>query len=243
MNDCLQTGPNFIPKLIDVLIKFRSYSYALTADIEKAFLMVGINNSDGDAVHFLWLEDPSKPDSSVLHLRFTRLVFGLRPSPAILGAVISHHLSQHHSEHPQLVEQLENCLYVDDLITGTDDIEQAFKLYQNSKSIMKKVGLNLRKWNSNCASLLERIRDCESVVCNNVIAGKHSITEEEESFAKSTTGSLNFTNNGNFSKLLGITWDNNSDKFLFDFSDLIEYTRNLPSNPSHSKDVRPARFP
>ena len=162
LNDCLHTGPNFIPKLIDVL---RSYSYALTADIEKAFLMVGINNSDHDAVRFLWLEDPSKPDSSVLHLRFTRLVFGLCPSPAILGAVISHHLSQHRSEHPQLVKQLEKCLYVDDLITGTNDIEQAFKLYQNSKSVMKKVGLNLRKWNSNCASLLERVRDCESVVC------------------------------------------------------------------------------
>jgi len=67
---------------------------------------------------------------------------------------------------------------------------------------MKKVGLNLREWNSNCATLLERVR--ESVVCNNVISGKHSITEEE-SFAKSTTGSLSFTNNGNCSKLLGIT--------------------------------------
>ena len=37
LNGYLQTGPNFIPKLIDVLIKFRSYSYALTVDIEKAF--------------------------------------------------------------------------------------------------------------------------------------------------------------------------------------------------------------
>ena len=146
LNDCLQTGPNFIPTLFDVLIKFCSYSFALTLDIEKGFLMVGINNPDCDAVCFLW---PSKPDSSVLHLRFTRLVFGLHPSSAILGAVISHHLNQHQSEHPKLVEQLEKCLYGDDLITGTNDIEQAFELHRNSKSIMKKAGLNLRKWNSN----------------------------------------------------------------------------------------------
>jgi len=161
LNDCLQTGPNFIPKLFDVLIKFRSYSFALTADIEKAFLMVGINNPDRDVIRFLWLEDPCKPDSNVLHLHFTRLVFGLRPSPAILGAVITHHLSQHRSEYPHLVEQLEKCLYVDDLITGTNDIEQAFELYQISKRIMKGAGLNLRKWNSNCAGLLKRIRECE----------------------------------------------------------------------------------
>ena len=29
--------------------------------------------------------------SEVVHLRFTWLVFGLRPSPAILGAVIAQH--------------------------------------------------------------------------------------------------------------------------------------------------------
>ena len=76
LNDCLQTRTNFIPKLFDMLIKFRSYSFALTVDIEKAFLMVAINNPDCNVVHFLWLEDPSKLDSSVLHLQFTRIVFG-----------------------------------------------------------------------------------------------------------------------------------------------------------------------
>jgi len=94
-------------------------------------------------------------------------------------------------------------LYVDDLITGTNDIEQAFKLYQNFKSIMKKVhGSKLEEME---LQLCQSSGESESVVCNNVVSGKHSITEEEESFAKSTTESLSFTNNGNCSKLLGIT--------------------------------------
>ena len=46
-------GPNLIPKLFDVLICFRSSRIALTADIEKAFLMIGINNLDQDMLHFL----------------------------------------------------------------------------------------------------------------------------------------------------------------------------------------------
>ena len=46
-------------------------------------------------LRFLWFEDPLKLDSEVTHFRFTRLVFGLRPSPAILGSVISHHLSKY----------------------------------------------------------------------------------------------------------------------------------------------------
>ena len=46
LNDCLMTGPNYIPKLFNVLIRFRSYPIALTSDIEKAFLMIHIAEAD-----------------------------------------------------------------------------------------------------------------------------------------------------------------------------------------------------
>lgn len=39
LNDCLQTGPNYAPQLVDTLVNFRWYKIELTADIEKAFLM------------------------------------------------------------------------------------------------------------------------------------------------------------------------------------------------------------
>ena len=48
LNDCLQVGPNFIPKLFNILIKFRAHPIAITADIEKAFLMVGVASTDQD---------------------------------------------------------------------------------------------------------------------------------------------------------------------------------------------------
>ena len=85
INDCLHPGPNLIPKLLDVLVKFRRHPVALSADIEKAFLMISINESDRDMLRFLWFEEPPNPSSEVVHLRFTRLVFGLRPSHAILN--------------------------------------------------------------------------------------------------------------------------------------------------------------
>ena len=46
LNDCLNTGPNLIPKLFNILIKFRWNLIAVTADIEKAFLMIGIHKAD-----------------------------------------------------------------------------------------------------------------------------------------------------------------------------------------------------
>ena len=46
------------------------------------------------------VSDPSKADSQIIQLHFTRVVFGLRPSPAILGAVILHHLDKYNREQP-----------------------------------------------------------------------------------------------------------------------------------------------
>ena len=83
--------------------------------------MVGISETDRDMLHFLWLEEPSNPDSKLINLCFVRFVFGLCPSPAILGAVISHHLENYKSEEPELVELIETSLYVDDLICGAGD--------------------------------------------------------------------------------------------------------------------------
>ena len=54
--------------------------------------MVGISEADKDMLRFLWFKDPGDLNSEIEHLRFTRLVFGLRLSPAILGSTIRHHL-------------------------------------------------------------------------------------------------------------------------------------------------------
>ena len=56
-------GPNFIPKLFDILVRFRSNPVALVGDIEKAFLMIRIAKDDRDKLRFLWFDDPLKLDS------------------------------------------------------------------------------------------------------------------------------------------------------------------------------------
>lgn len=156
LNDCLQTGPNYTPQLLDTLVRFRWHKIGLTADIEKAFLMVGINEADKDMLRFLWFNDPGDINSDIIHLRFTRLIFGLGPSPAILGSTIRHHSDTQISEEfkAELIERLKNSLYVDDLVTGEENEAKALDLYSRSRSIMKRGGFNLRKWNTNSRVVL-----------------------------------------------------------------------------------------
>ena len=151
-------------------------------------------------------------------------MFGLRPSPAILGAVILHHLDEYNCEHPKLVEQIRAGLYVDDLIIGTDSVESAFQVYSKSKQIMKEAGLNLRKWKTNSSELLNQIEEVEAsqdALPNEVV----STIAEDKSCVENSTSLLKPEMCG---KLLGVIWDNHSDELLVDLSELSHYVKCLP---------------
>ena len=77
-----------------MLANFRKNPVGITADIEKAFLVVGIQEDHQD-FQFLWLRNPDGDKPQIVQYRFTRLVFWLRPSPTIFGATILHHLRLH----------------------------------------------------------------------------------------------------------------------------------------------------
>ena len=116
------------------IVKFCSHSVSLTADIEKAFLMISITPSDCDVLQYLWFQ---QFDSEICHLHLQ-----------FLGAVIAHHVGKYEAKYPDLVKLTRSCLHVGDFITGTDDVAPTFKVYESLKQLMKEAGLNLQKWNS-----------------------------------------------------------------------------------------------
>ena len=128
LNKRLDEGPNYIPSLFDVLVKFRVHPVALTADVEKAFLQIQIKPDDRDMLRFLWFDDVNLPDSCIVQFRFCRLPFGLRPSPSILGGTVRKHLENYQKSHPDIVEILKE-LYIDDLSSGADTTEKALDVY------------------------------------------------------------------------------------------------------------------
>ena len=120
--------------------------------------------SDQDVLRFLWVKDIDAKTPEIQTLKFTRVVFGVSPSPYILNATIAHHLEQFESTHGVTAQKMKESIYVDDVITGARDIEGAFNLYQESKEIFKRGGFNLRKFMSNSKELQSMI-DTSVCVC------------------------------------------------------------------------------
>ncbi|GFQ65427.1 putative pao retrotransposon peptidase superfamily [Trichonephila clavata] len=56
LNDLLFSGPNLIPDLLHIILKFRKYEIAFCGDIEKAFLNISIAQEDRKYLKFLWFD-------------------------------------------------------------------------------------------------------------------------------------------------------------------------------------------
>ena len=102
LNDCLYTGPKFDQKILDILLRFRLHKVALTADIEKAFLMISMAEKDRDVLRFLWVNDTSLQQPEIIVMRFTRVVFGVSSSPFLLNTTIKCHMEKFSSSHLSL---------------------------------------------------------------------------------------------------------------------------------------------
>ena len=151
LNECLDAGPPLQNQLWKVLVRGRFYPVAIAGDICKAFLQVRIREEDQDALRFHWIS--TEHPEQVRTLRFTRTLFGLGPSPFLLGGVIQHHLSICSPDYPETVPEIEHGLYVDDLLSGGQTVEKAREIKDTAREIFGKASFQLHKWNSNAREL------------------------------------------------------------------------------------------
>ena len=150
LNDCVEAGPNLIPNLVEVLLRFRRWKYGLTADISKAFLQIRVRKEDQDVHRFLW-----DVRDQVRVMRFDRVVFGNASSPFLLNATIKFHLNKFCDS--KVVTELKQNLYVDDWLTGADFQDEVAGMVTEAVTIMGKGGFPLAKWGSNSSVVNERI--------------------------------------------------------------------------------------
>ena len=143
LNDCLLTGPPLQADLCEILLRFRRYQIAISADISKAFLQIGIKEPDRDVLRFLL---PSE-EGDVRHMRFTRVPFGVTSSPFLLNATIQYHLNKY--DETPVISSLKEDMFVDNWVTGGDTVEEVTTKYKEGESVMKDANFTLSQWESN----------------------------------------------------------------------------------------------
>ncbi|GFW74357.1 uncharacterized protein TNCV_2412561 [Trichonephila clavipes] len=204
LNDCLHIGPNLNPDIFLLLVKFRENRVAFTADIKQAFLQIQLDEEDRDVTRFLWNENPDGPEELIQSYRMTRVLFGISSSPFLLAATIKHHLKRYVEKFPETCEMLNNSLYVDDLVSGRENVEQAFKTSLESVDIFKGASMILRKWQTNSPELRDRWKEIGMDI-------GQSVESKTQTLAPS--------------KILGVAWNPDQNTFYFDTGGIIKFLK------------------
>ena len=153
LNDCLVVGPPFLIDMVTLLLRFHTHKYALTTDIEKAFLHVQLAEEDHSCTHFLWLSELDNPNSDLTIFRFRVVLFGSVSSPFMLHTALRHHLT---TETSTTASDILTNLYVDNVVSGCTNETSAVDYYTEARELMSKANFNLRSWASNSPNLMTK---------------------------------------------------------------------------------------
>jgi len=138
LNDALEKGPDLLPLLWRILLRFRVGKVGVVGDLEKAFLQVSLREEDRNVCCFLWL----KVQGEIEGYRYKKVFFGAKSSQFLLQVVLKQHLESFISESEMASQHLRN-LYMDDPVNSMENTEKAREFWHEAVRIFKDGGFNL----------------------------------------------------------------------------------------------------
>ena len=167
----------------------------------------------------MWYKDISVDKPEIQVLKFTRVVFGVGPSPYLLNATIAQHLRLFEEMYPSTVQKIKQSIYVDDVVMGATSVREAYSLYKESKEIFGMGGFNLRKFFTNCTKLQGLIDSSEY--------GISVSSETTESYAQTALSGETEILKSLQQKVLGVTWCRASDELIVDLSHILAVAEDM----------------
>ncbi|XP_070384802.1 uncharacterized protein [Dermacentor albipictus] len=112
---------------------------------------------------------------------------------------VRHHLSTT-GDYPEIRKSISESLYVDDLITGANTVEEATDFYRGALDVMNRASMTLRKWNSNSKKLQQLFNDEGTGCALGYVECPTSV-----------------------SRVLGFVWDKDRDHLAFSMEAILDF--------------------
>lgn len=154
LNDCQMIGPKLQPDLYVILLRFRKYAIAITADVAKMYRQILMHPSHQDFQRIVWRENDNE---DIQEYRLSTVTYGTASAPFLAIKSLIECARVEGIDFLKAQNTIINDMYVDDLITGADNERDATDLHHQVSFILAKGGFQLRKWASNSATVLENI--------------------------------------------------------------------------------------
>ncbi|XP_044592032.1 uncharacterized protein LOC123270158 [Cotesia glomerata] len=119
LNEVLLTGPTIQDNLFTILLRFRTFVYAMTSDIAQ------------------------------ITFELKRVTFGVSAAPFLAIRTVNQLAHDESHDFPVASKILKRDLYVDNLLTGSNSLTEILKLRDEIIQLVQKGGFELRQWASN----------------------------------------------------------------------------------------------
>ncbi|GBM83293.1 hypothetical protein AVEN_261134-1 [Araneus ventricosus] len=188
LNDVLLSG-EIDEDVFNIMLRFRKHQIVLIADIRQMFRQILIEPSQRDLLRILW---KTKEEEEPVSYRLKTVTYGTKCAPFLATRVLRQLAMDEVKNFPLASEGVLSDVYMDDIVTGSQDLGTAIVLKDQLINLFNTCGMVLHKWNSNARELLDLKNENSEI----------SFNQKEDSTIKT----------------LGMAWKSNEDQFIFKVS-------------------------
>ncbi|GFT06218.1 uncharacterized protein TNCV_800391 [Trichonephila clavipes] len=142
LNDIQYNGGVIQEDLYAQMLRFRTYTYAFTADIKMMYRTILINPKQCSLQRIVWCE--SEHESPKIY-ELSTVTYGTVSAPYLAQRTLTQLSMDEEANFPIAASVLRNNLYMDDVLCGAATLEEAIVLRQQLKGILKSAGMELHK--------------------------------------------------------------------------------------------------
>ncbi|XP_033229232.1 uncharacterized protein LOC117180818 [Belonocnema kinseyi] len=222
LNDTLMVGSKIQDDLFDLLSRFRSHLFVLTADIEKMYSQVLVHPDDTIFQKILFRSTVQEP---IKEYTLDTVTYGTACASFLAIRALHQLADDEGTRRPIAAAIVKRDFYVDDLLTGANTHQEAAFLRDDLLKLLKNGGFNLRKWASNDPNLVSEYPENPDSTHMSLDPGaavktlgiQWSSREDTLFYSLKTSDS---------SKKAGVDWDESIPSHIY--TSWLEYKNQLP---------------
>jgi hypothetical protein len=154
LNNVLFSGPKLQREIVDVLISFRLFRHAFTADIRQMYRQILVSSRFRTFQHILWRDSPH---DKVVDYELNTVTYGVNCAPYLALRVLQCIADNDCAQFPLVRDALCYQTYVDDICYGADNVASVLAVQSDLISVLARSGFELHKWSSNTPAVLQAI--------------------------------------------------------------------------------------
>lgn len=154
LNEQMLPGPRLQDDLSTIVMRWRKHCIVFTADIQRMYRQIIIDEPDADYQRIVWRPNLTEP---MQIFQLTTVTYGTTSAPYLAVKALQTLATMEKNNYPIGSEIALNDFYVDDVLTGFDDVMAALAGQKQLRQLLSSGGFELKKWTSNCSKLLDHL--------------------------------------------------------------------------------------